>query len=85
MKVYNKDYFHLPTINKQLLIITYGLTGKLVTAAKVESNDLLSDYCEYVTVTRHQRLSHNAALKQHNTAIDNIENIKALALGYYLL
>jgi len=89
MKVYSKDYYYLPTINKQLVIITYGLLGKIVTSAKVESNEPLCyvyptyDYCEYITVTKHQRISHKAALNQHNAAIDNVEEIKAKALGYY--
>jgi len=83
MKVYSKDYYHLPTINKQLLIITYGFVGKLVTTAKVESSTPVLEYCGHITVTRHKRISHKAALNQHNAAIANIENIKALALDYY--
>jgi len=85
MKIYSKDYFALPTINKHLLIITYWLSGRLVTSAKVESKCPLSEYWNHVIVTRGERVSQKVALKQHNAAIANIENIKALALDYYSL
>ena len=83
MKIYSKDYFALPTINKHLFIITYWLVGKMVTAVKAENKDVIFEYNDYYMVERYEKPSTKAALSQHNKALDDIENIKAKVLAYY--